>query len=123
VAVSPASPAILAVARANGSIAAAGNAPIASEIVSVYAIGLGAVTPDVALGAPPQSGSFATTIITPIVTLGGVPMNVWFSGLASDFAGLYQVNAQMPATLPPGAATQMALTAGGATSTIQFPLQ
>jgi uncharacterized protein (TIGR03437 family) len=123
VSVSPTSPAILAVIRANGSAVAAGNAPVPGEIVSVYAIGLGAVAPDVALGAPPPSGTFATTVTTPTATLGGSPMNVWFSGLASDFAGLYQVNVQMPATPPAGVSAQMTLTDGAATSVFQVPLQ
>ncbi len=117
------SPGILAVARANGSVAAAGNAPAAGEIVTIYVIGLGAVTPDVPIGGVPPANSVATTIITPQLTLGTAPMNVLFSGLAPGFVGLYQINAQMPATLPPGASAQLTLTGAGAAAVAQLALQ
>jgi uncharacterized protein (TIGR03437 family) len=117
------SPGILAVARANGSVVAAGNAPAANEVVTIYAIGLGPVTPDVPIGGTPPANSVATTIVTPQLTLGSAPMTVLFSGLAPGFVGLYQVNAQMPATLPQGASAQLTLAADGATAVMQLALQ
>jgi uncharacterized protein (TIGR03437 family) len=117
------SPTILTVARANGSAAAAGNAPAAGEVVTIYAIGLGAVTPDVPIGGTPPPNSVAATLVTPQLTLGSAPMNVLFSGLAPGFVGLYQINAQMPASLPQGATAQLTLTAGGPTALLQLVLQ
>jgi len=123
VTISPTSPGILAIARANGSVVAAGNAPAAGEIITIYAIGLGYVTPDVAIGGTPPAGSVVTTVETPQVSLGNTPMNVWFSGLSPGFAGLYQVNAQMPATLPTGGSATLTLIDLDATATAQVSLQ
>lgn len=117
------SPAIVTVARANGTVAAAGNAPVANEVVTIYAIGLGSISQDVPIGGPPPSGTLVTTTVTPQLTLGGSSMNVLFSGLAPGFVGLYQVNAQMPATLPQGATALLTLADDGPTTTWTLPLQ
>jgi uncharacterized protein (TIGR03437 family) len=42
------------------------------------------------------------TMNTPTVTIGGANAPVSFSGLAPSFVGLYQVNAQVPASLKAG---------------------
>ena len=41
---------------------------------------------------------------------------VTYSGLAPGFAGLYQVNAQVPAGAPTGGTVAVAITIGGSTS-------
>ncbi|MBI1785951.1 MAG: hypothetical protein HYR60_00090, partial [Acidobacteria bacterium] len=38
----------------------------------------------------------------PAVTIGGAPAQVVYSGLASGYTGLYQVNVQVPADAPSG---------------------
>jgi uncharacterized protein (TIGR03437 family) len=50
------------------------------------------------------------------VTIGGVPANVSFSGLAPGYVGLYQVNAQVPAGLAANDAVPVVLQMGGTTS-------
>jgi uncharacterized protein (TIGR03437 family) len=116
-------PAILAVVRADGSLVAAGNAPQANEYITIYAIGLGAVTPDVPLGGDTSASALATTIITPQLSLGSSSITVAFSGLAPGFVGLYQVNAQMPSVLPQGASGQLTLTDDGQVTSTQIALQ
>jgi uncharacterized protein (TIGR03437 family) len=92
-------------------------------VITIYGIGLGYVTPDAPFGSPPPAGTIATTLVTPQVTLGSTAMNVLFSGLEPDFAGLYQINVQMPATLPTGAEAALNLTDQGVVSSIQLALQ
>jgi uncharacterized protein (TIGR03437 family) len=116
-------PAILAVARANGSLVAAGNAPRAGEYITIYAIGLGAVTPDVPLGGDTSASALSTTILTPQLSLGAASMNAAFSGLVPGFVGLYQINAQMPSTLPQGTSAQLTLTDDGQVVSTQIALQ
>jgi uncharacterized protein (TIGR03437 family) len=52
----------------------------------------------------------------PTVTIGGVPATVKFSGMAPGWVGLWQINAEVPASVFPGSAVSMTITAGGATS-------
>jgi uncharacterized protein (TIGR03437 family) len=74
------------------------QAPLApGEDVFVYVSGLGAVTsaPATGAGAP---GSPAAQVRVPVpVSLGGVPADVQFEGLAPGFVGVYQVNFRVPA--------------------------
>jgi uncharacterized protein (TIGR03437 family) len=45
------------------------------------------------------------------VLLGGVPLPVWWAGLAPGIPGLYQVNVKIPGELPPD--SRLRLKAGG----------
>ena len=93
------------------------------EFISIFATGLGDVS-----NRPPAGGlpsGLATTLETPVVKIGGVDVQPIFSGL-SGFAGLYQVNVEVPLDLqvPPrddgvvGTPTELSLTIGGVTSNI-----
>ena len=91
---------------------------VRGEIVAIYATGLGPVNPPVATGAPaPSAEPFARTTDTPLVSFGGVyAATVPFSGLAPRYVGVYQVNAQVPATAPSGNAVPLSIAIGGVTS-------
>ncbi len=85
--------------------------------LSIYCTGLGAVTNQPATGSPASLDTFSFTTLTPVVTIGGVRASiVQFSGLAPGFTGLYQVNAQVPATSATGNAVPVSIYIGGATS-------
>lgn len=95
------------------------------DSLQIFLTGLGKATPN---GDPagatlttgdvaPASGSpLYETIATPIVTIGGVPVPVQFSGIAPGFAGLYQVNVQVPAGIP--ASDDVPITIGMPGSTV-----
>jgi uncharacterized protein (TIGR03437 family) len=70
------------------------------ETVLMYCTGLGATNPFVASGT--AAVVTTNTLVTPTVTIGGLPAAVSFSGLAPTFVGLYQMNVQVPAGLPTG---------------------
>jgi uncharacterized protein (TIGR03437 family) len=74
------------------------------ETVLIYCTGLGATNPAVTSGSAAPSSPPATSVLTPTVTIGGLPSAVSFSGLAPTFVGLYQVNALIPSGLPSGSA-------------------
>jgi uncharacterized protein (TIGR03437 family) len=80
------------------------------DIIEIYGTGLGAVTPTVATGMRPQG--LPQTVTKPVVTIGGVPATVTFSGLASCCVGLNQVNVQVPAGTPTGDAVTVVLSMG-----------
>jgi uncharacterized protein (TIGR03437 family) len=90
------------------------NPATAGEIVSVYCTGLGAVNPLLATGAaapipPPRTELLVQAYI------GGAPAQVTYAGLAPGFAGLYQVNVQIPAGTPSGS-QNLRVSAGGLNS-------
>lgn len=59
-----------------------------------------ALTP--ASGVPIPASPIYATAATPIVTVGGVPANVPFSGLTPGLIGLWQLNVTIPANAPVG---------------------
>jgi minor extracellular serine protease Vpr len=78
------------------------NAVQAGHIVQLYANSLGPVTNAPASGDPAPASPLARTKSIPTVTIGDQNAELQFSGLAPGFAGLYQVNAYVPAGLAPG---------------------
>jgi uncharacterized protein (TIGR03437 family) len=79
----------------------------------IFCTNLGAVSPAIKDGL---AGSGKEMTVAPTtVTIGNAPAPVGFSGLASGFVGLYQVNAQVPTGLT--AKNQpVGVTVGGASS-------
>ena len=101
-------------AAPQGSIPGREARPAArGEFITIFCTGLGAVSNPPGTGRP---ASGQPTVATPQVTIGGVPANVTFSGLAPGFVGLYQVNAEIPAGAPTGNAVPLVLTIGGVQS-------
>jgi uncharacterized protein (TIGR03437 family) len=70
------------------------------EFVQIFTTGLGRVSPGVPSGLPAGSQPPSMTDLPVTVTVNGVPAAVPFAGLAPGFAGLYQVNAQVPEVSP-----------------------
>jgi uncharacterized protein (TIGR03437 family) len=97
------------------------------EYVAFYGTGLGAVVEPLPLitgeATPTTDGPFQpftdiyySTVQKATVTVGGVAATVQFSGLAPALIGVYQINVQVPANAPSGAAVPVVLSIGGATA-------
>ncbi|MBI4478493.1 MAG: hypothetical protein HY651_00555 [Acidobacteria bacterium] len=69
-------------------------------------------------GAPWISQPPALTIVQPTVTIGGVNAPVQFSGMAASSVGLWQIDAEIPASVTPGFAVPLVITSGGVSSNI-----
>jgi uncharacterized protein (TIGR03437 family) len=80
------------------------------DYIAMYVTGLGRATPN---GDPngallptgqtaPTNGTIYETPQQAVITVNGTAATVQFSGLAPGFAGLYQVNFQIPAGTPAG---------------------
>jgi len=70
------------------------------ETVSLYATGLGAVSPAVESGAAAPGPPLLSTVIAPVrVLFDGQPGRIEFAGLAPSWVGLYQVNVRAPPAL------------------------
>ncbi len=60
-------------------------------------------------GEPTPANPFYATQTAPIVTVGGVPATVTFSGLTPGFVGLWQLNVVIPPTAPVGNAVPVVI--------------
>jgi uncharacterized protein (TIGR03437 family) len=90
------------------------NPTRAGAVIQIYATGLGPVSNPPATGAAALSSPLSTTSTIPMVTIGGLPAKVSFSGLAPDFVGLYQINAEVPAVA--GNSVPVTVSLGGVAS-------
>jgi uncharacterized protein (TIGR03437 family) len=94
------------------------------EYISIYCTGLGPVTHAPADGSPAPSSPLSDTVSVPTVVIGGQVVPVQFSGLAPNFTGLYQVNVQVPANSPTGAAVPVSMRFNqGASNTVTIAVQ
>jgi beta-glucosidase len=93
-------------------------------VILIYCTGLGPVTNQPPTGAAAPSNPLAVTTTKPVVTIGGVPADLLFYGLAPGTVGEYQVNALVPSDAPTGDAVPVILSVGGVMSnTVQIAVQ
>jgi uncharacterized protein (TIGR03437 family) len=105
-----------AVLDASYRLADAKNPTTPGAVVQIYCTGLGEVTNRPATGAAAPNDPPAMTMTLPRVTIGNAPAKVQFSGLAPGYAGLYQVNAEVPAEASRGAAVSVTIFVGEVSS-------
>jgi len=93
-----------------GSLVSDASPAQIGETIDVYAAGMGVVSPAVQDGTADPSGTLSTTPFTPtifIVDSAGnstqvASANIYYSGLAPGFAGLYQISFTIPAGVASG---------------------
>jgi uncharacterized protein (TIGR03437 family) len=106
-----------AVDNATGAVVTT-SAPIKrGGIVQLFMNGLGPCNNQPNSGEPASSDptKLATTKAQPTVQIGGQNAQVFYSGLAPGFPGLYQITAAVPSGISAGTAT-VQVTIGGQTS-------
>lgn len=98
-----------------GAVADSANPVMPGDFIAAYVTGLGSVLPVVNAGDPapqtPLSWVVGNSGVT--ATVGGLPASVTYAGLAPGFAGLYQVNIQVPAGAQPDGAVPVVISSGG----------
>jgi len=104
-----------AVLHANGRLVSPSAPAEAGEFVSVYMTGLGQVLGNILAGQPAPSSPPLQTRLAVQVQLGGILITPSYAGLAPGFAGLYQVNLQVPFDTQDGNHS-LRILAGGAVS-------
>jgi uncharacterized protein (TIGR03437 family) len=88
----------------------------AGDVVVVYCTGLGATTPAVRSGEAAPASPLARVVTPVTVTIGGQPAVVQYAGLTPGYAGLYQVNVQIPAGVSPAASVPLVISQDGVPS-------
>jgi uncharacterized protein (TIGR03437 family) len=88
------------------------------DVIVIYTTGLGRTDPPVETGMPAPYDPLARTIVPVEVTLGGVPLGVFYAGLSPGLVGVYQVNATVPTGVPLGLAIPLQITQGGSSTTL-----
>jgi uncharacterized protein (TIGR03437 family) len=99
-----------------GQMAAPATPVARGQYVTIYCSGLGQVRSYPGTGEPAPATADSLTVLLPTVTIGGVSAPVQYSGLEPTFVGLYQVNAQVPASVMPGSAVSLMLSISGVNS-------
>ncbi len=90
------------------------NAPAGTgDYLVIYALGLGAVTPNLAIGNGTPSSPYEYAVAPVTVTIGGIPATVLFAGLTPGYVGLYQVNVMMPGGVTPGSQVPVTVSVAG----------
>lgn len=105
----------------------------AKDQVQIYVTGLGKATPNgdpngkvLPTGslAPTDGSVLYKTVALPTVTVGGVPAQVSFSGIAPGNAGQYQINIEIPDGVKPGDDVPLVVTMpDGSTDTVTIAVQ
>lgn len=80
----------------NSTVNTSTNVALRGDIVQIYGSGPGAFSNPVVDGAAASGTTLNGTKSTPQVFIGGVPAEVQFSGLAPNFAALWQLNVKVP---------------------------
>ncbi len=100
----------------NGNLIGPSNPAHAGDLLTMYCLGLGAVSPAVADGAAAPSNPPASTVNTVTVTVGGQTANVYFAGLTPTLAGLYQIDFYVPQNAGMGDQVPVMVSTGQQTS-------
>ena len=96
-----------AIVNQDGSINSSSTPARRGQAIVIYCTGLGGVV---------ASGNLRVTARPVTVILSGTAINPFFAGLTPGFVGLYQVNAILPISMPPGLDLQLSLRQGGTVS-------
>jgi uncharacterized protein (TIGR03437 family) len=93
------------------------NPATGGEMILLTLVGMGATDPPVASGYAAPSDPMATTVIQPMVTVGGQQADIVFAALMPGAVGLYQIELTVPAGLTSGD-QPVAVTQGGVAANI-----
>lgn len=110
--------------HADFSVVTAANPAARGEVLLLFLTGLGAVSPAVSSGAPaPAQEPLARTTAAPALTTGGQTAEIFYSGLAPGFIGLYQMNFRVPANAPAGSVDVVVATGGNMSNVAKLEIR
>jgi uncharacterized protein (TIGR03437 family) len=108
----------------DASVVTADNPARPGEVIVLYATGLGATKPRLLAGQMPSGVAWIARASEFQVTIDGVPVaaaNILYAGAAPGYAGLYQINLKLPATLPANPEIRIGFGQGMSPSGVRLP--
>ena len=109
--------------RTDGQLAEPDTPAQAGDEVVIYAVGLGDTTPEATAGQASTSLPLQMVTGAVSVTIGGENARVDFAGLTPGFAGLYQINAAVPAGVTGNSVPVVLTVAGQPSPTVTMAVQ
>jgi uncharacterized protein (TIGR03437 family) len=100
----------------NGQAIAGPSPAGAGDVLVLFCNGLGAVNQPIDANSLAPGSPLADTTNPVTVTIEGIQAQVLFAGLAPGFAGLYQINIQLPPGLTANASAPLVITVAGQSS-------
>jgi uncharacterized protein (TIGR03437 family) len=97
----------------------AGHPAKPGEFLVIYLVGMGATNPNVDSGG---ISPVAPVTLQPTLTLDGQTATIIYAGLTPGFAGLYQINFQVPASAQTGNLTLLVTQNGMASNATKLPV-
>ena len=88
------------------------------DALVIYATGLGRTDPVVEAGVPAPFDPLALAVIQPEVTLGGMPLDVFYAGMTPTLVGVYQINVWVPWNVSEGMSVPLQISQGGNSTTL-----
>jgi len=104
--------------NSNHQLVTLSNPIHSKDTITIYATGLGTVTPTVAVVAAGPSKPLALATIPPTVTLGGVGLNVEYAGLAPGMVGVDEIEVKVSGGIPTGLSVPLVISQNGAETTL-----
>ncbi len=97
------------------------NPARAGETIVLYCTGLGSTSPPPVDGQPAPADVLSPAVSPPVVTVGATQANVRFAGLAPLYAGLYQINFDVPSGTGAGNVTVKVTAASWTSNGVLLP--
>ena len=111
-------PGIFAAVNPDGKVNSTAAAVRRGEVLHIFGTGLGAVTPGVEDGVPAAAKPLSLGVASPNVFLGTRQLSILFNGLAPGIAGVWQIDAMIPADAPTGPEIPLVVVQGIGSNTI-----
>ncbi|HTW66108.1 MAG TPA: IPT/TIG domain-containing protein [Bryobacteraceae bacterium] len=94
-----------------------------SEVIILYATGMGATSPPVPTGGVAPASPLSNVTAAPTVTIGTTNAQVLFAGLSPGSVGLYQIDIVIPPGTASGTMPLVVTQNGAASNTVMIPVE
>jgi uncharacterized protein (TIGR03437 family) len=103
----------------NGQLVTPTNPIHPKDTIVIYLTGMGATFPAIDAGLPAPFSPLAVAVSQPVVTLGGVALQVTYGGMTPGSVGLDQIDAYVPPSgVPQGLSVPLTITQGSSATTL-----